>query len=76
MKGETLLVVALLLVCAALLYLDWRRQGEIELLHVRLDALDARRWDGPAAPPASSRVERILGAPDDRTLADIAKENA
>jgi hypothetical protein len=35
------LLVALLCSCAALLYLDWRRQGETELLHERVDRLEA-----------------------------------
>lgn len=84
-----MLLAALLAVCAALLYLDWRRQGELELLHVRVDALERRAVGKSASPPAGdgrrsrsphhpdgSTVERILRASDDRTLADIAREGA
>lgn len=38
-KTTQTLLTALLLCVAALLYLDWKRQGEIELLHERLDNL-------------------------------------
>lgn len=74
---------ALLCVCGALLYLDWRRQGEIDNLHARLDTFERRL---PAERMTAtetifpvrrqSTVERILHASDDRTLADIAREGA
>lgn len=37
---SNVLLMALVCVCAALLYLDWRRQGETELLHERVDRLE------------------------------------
>lgn len=78
---DTVLLVALLFACAALLYLDWRRQGEVELLHARVDAHErdftevARSLVRLQRRPLST-VERILHASDDRTLADIAREGA
>lgn len=42
-KTTQTLLTALLICVGALLYLDWKRQGEIELLHERLDNL---RLDG------------------------------
>lgn len=82
-RDTEVVLAALLLVCAALLYLDWRRQGEIENLHARIDTLE-RRLPSKAAQPTTgnnepvrqSTVERILHASDDRTLADIAREGA
>ena len=73
-RDAAFMFAALLLVCGALLYLDWRRQGELELLLERLRALEGRL-------PAAGRerqptLERILGADDDVTLADIARGNA
>ena len=72
---DTLLLVALLCACAALLYLDWRRQGEVELLHERDFTEVARSLVRLQRRPLST-VERILHASDDRTLADIAREGA
>lgn len=73
---DTLLLVALLLACSALLYLDWRRQGEVELLHERVDTFEGRLRGiaSAATQPTQSTFERILRADDDRTLADIARE--
>ena len=76
--GDTVLLVALLCACAALLYLDWRRQGEVELLSERVDKLQGfvvERFAMNKRTPEST-VERILHASDDRTLADIAREGA
>lgn len=85
--GDTLLLVALLCVCAALLYLDWRRQGEVELLNERVDKVQGALAqlveprvvvpdDAGSSPVRPSVVDRILHASDDRTLADIARGNA
>jgi hypothetical protein len=52
----------LLLTCACLVYLDWRRSGEIEYLHERLDAIDMRP------------VARILRARDDAAAEAAARE--
>lgn len=76
-RDAVFVMVVMLAVCGALLYLDWRRQGEIDLLHDRLDLLERRpHGSAAAAPVVRSTVERILHAPDDRTLADIAREGA
>lgn len=39
------LLFALILTCAALLYLDWRRQGEIDYLAEELLRVDKRTAD-------------------------------
>lgn len=79
-RDVAMMMLLVLVVCAALLYLDWRRQGEIELLHERIDSLDAAAAQALAtlypADREPSPVERILYASDDRTLSDIAKEGA
>lgn len=63
---KSLYVIAflLLLVMGVLVFLDWRRQGEIEYLHDRIDAIDTRP------------VARILRARDDETAERIAREEA
>lgn len=79
-RDVALMFVLVLVVCGALLYLDWRRQGEIEYLHSRFDsieeqarrAMDAMRDRDTDKRPASV-VDRILHASDDRTFADIAR---
>ena len=78
-RNVALMFTLLLCVCGALLYLDWRRQGEIELLHERLDGIDRRVTLAAATDTRTGEtlaVDRILRASDDRTLADIAKEGA
>jgi hypothetical protein len=57
-----LLMFLFLLIAATLLLLDWRRTGEIEYLHERIDAIDTRP------------VARILRARDDETAEAIARE--
>lgn len=76
-RSTALMFVLVLCVCGALLYLDWRRQGEVELLHERLDSLDAAAAKALDSFSRENRstVDRILGASDDRTLADIARGN-
>lgn len=61
---RSLYVVAflMLLVLAMLVFLDWKRAGEIEYLHSRVDAIDTRP------------VARILRARDDETAETIARE--
>jgi hypothetical protein len=54
----------MLLVMGALVFLDWKRAGEIEHLHDRIDAIDTRP------------VARILRARDDETAEAIAREGA
>jgi hypothetical protein len=63
---KSLCVVAflMLLVLGMLVFLDWKRQGEIEYLHDRIDAIDTRP------------VARILRARDDATAEAIAREEA
>ena len=61
-KTLYLLIVLLLVVSAILVMLDWRRQGEIEYLHERVDAIDMRP------------VARILRARDDATAEAVARE--
>lgn len=82
-RNVALMFVLVLCVCGALLYLDWLRQGEIELLHERLDGLEepARRAldalnDSITSRVAEPLVDRILRASDDRTFADIQREGA
>lgn len=36
----TLLLLVVALLCAAVLYLDWRTRGELDLLHERIDRLN------------------------------------
>jgi hypothetical protein len=56
------MIAALLVVAsAALVYLDWRKQGEIEYLHARIDAIDTRP------------IARILRAHDDATAEAVAR---
>lgn len=76
---EAFMLAIVLFVCGALLYLDWRRQGEVELLHARVDELDRRVTLAvvkDSRTGATLDIESILRAPDDRTLADIAREEA
>lgn len=79
-RNTWLMFALVLVVCGALVYLDWRRQGEIEFLHERIDGLDeaATRALADLHRRRDTRptVERILHASDDRTLADIAREGA
>ena len=56
-RNTALMFVLVLCVCGALLYLDWRRQGEIEYLHDRFDALN------DAADAAMSRLRGDEPAP-------------
>lgn len=62
MRALYLLMFLFLLIAATLLLLDWRRAGEIEFLHERVDAIDTRP------------VARILRARDDETAEAIARE--
>lgn len=79
-RNVMLMVALVLCVCGALVYLDWRRQGEIEFLHERIDGLDAAASRALSSLRETARwpttVDRILHASDDRTLADIAREGA
>lgn len=75
------LLVVLVLCCGSLLYLDWRRQGELELLHLRVDGLERGRRGSAAPPPqpataatAAAAVERVLHADTDLTLEQIARD--
>lgn len=58
-NGNAVLLILLLLCVAALTYLDWRRQGEIDNLHARIDGLPQaaprtlRPIPEPAAAPAA-----------------------
>lgn len=63
---KSLYVIAflMLLVMGTLLFLDWKRAGEIEYLHSRIDVIDTRP------------VARILRARDDETAEAIAREEA
>lgn len=56
------LFVLLMLTSAILVYLDWRKQGEIDYLHSRVDAIDVRP------------VARILRAHDDAAAEAVARE--
>lgn len=56
------LTALLVITSAALLYLDWRKQGEIEYLHQRIDAIDTRP------------IARILRAHDDATAEAAAQK--
>ncbi len=73
---STFLVVLLLLCVAALVYLDWRRAGEIDNLHARIDRLPQaaprplQRDEAPApAPPPPPRVNPQAGTPEPPTPA-------
>lgn len=55
------LFVFLMLACAILVYLDWRKQGEIDYLHARVDAIDVRP------------IARILRATDDASAEAVAR---
>lgn len=57
-----LMTTLLLVTTAMLLYLDWRKQGEIEYLHQRIDAIDTRP------------IARILRAHDDATAEAAASK--
>jgi hypothetical protein len=68
----TTALILVMLCVAALLYLDWRRQGEIELLHERIDSLPqaAPRTLRPSTPredaapsPAAVHVPAPASAP-------------
>lgn len=52
----------IMLAVCVLVYADWKRSGEIEYLHERIDAIDTRP------------VARILRARDDETAEAIARE--
>jgi len=55
-RGDTFLLVCLLLLCAGLVYLDWLRQGELVLLNERLNRLEQ-----PTVPkPARARKPRTV----------------
>lgn len=61
---RSLYVIAflMLLALAMLMFLDWKRTGEIDHLHARIDAIDTRP------------VARILRARDDETAEAAARE--
>lgn len=63
-KSLYLIAFLMLLVLGTLVFLDWKRAGEIEYLHSRIDAIDTRP------------VARILRARDDETAEAIAREEA
>jgi len=56
------LIFLLLGLPALLVYLDWRRQGEIEYLHERVERM------------ADTPVARILRAPNDEAAERAARE--
>jgi hypothetical protein len=53
-NGNTVLLVLLLLAMGALVYLDWRKSGEIENLHARLDQLVPPAPLRTTAPPPAA----------------------
>lgn len=61
-----LMVTLLVITSAALLYLDWLRQGEIDHLHERVDALMQHT--------GREYIARILRAHDDATAEAAAQK--
>ena len=51
-SSNTVIIALLLLVCGVLVYLDWRKSGEIENLHARIDGLAPPQ---PMRTPAAAR---------------------
>lgn len=66
MRRLYVLLVLVLFVCTTLLYLDWRRTGEIEFLHERVDSIDGLH--------GREYIARILRAHDDAAAEAAARE--
>lgn len=69
-KTTQTLLFAVLLCVGALMYLDWKRQGELDLLHERLDNLNlslrgtvAEPVQAPPPPAAAAPVSAAPAAP-------------
>lgn len=59
-KLNTVILCLLLLICAALLWLDWQKHQEIEGLHARVDGLSPPqplRVPVPPAPPGPAEPQ-------------------
>lgn len=58
--GTAMMVVLLLVVCGSLVYLDWRRQGEIDNLHARIDRLGGPKlWTPPIVADVAAESEHV-----------------